>query len=294
MTGTLSQQLIAEPLHAIHSKAQSGSLVVRRENVTKTLRFEQGFLVDAQSSDPSEALGEMLLRMGRLSPDQLDAASKSGTSAEALSQALIAMNLVEPTQLAEFRVFHAQEIAYGLFNWVSGSFEFRSGSESAGKSNLKLALPGLIFEAVRRITNPETVHRGLKGTDRVIRLASQFESKVETVFLKPEEAFVLSRIESSARISEILQISPLGLETTQRTLYGFLATGIAEFVQESPGKRQSPIPATSRAYRSSSAPNFQPEPIDAQEEAGTEDMESAQSDVFLMLDKAKAKNYYDC
>jgi len=293
MTGTLSQQLIAEPLHAIHSKAQSGSLVVRRENVTKTLRFEQGFLVDAQSSDPSEALGEMLLRMGRLSPDQLDAASKSGTSAEALSQALIAMNLVEPTQLAEFRVFHAQEIAYGLFNWVSGSFEFRSGSESAGKSNLKLALPGLIFEAVRRITNPETVHRGLKGTDRVIRLASQFESKVETVFLKPEEAFVLSRIESSARISEILQISPLGLETTQRTLYGFLATGIAEFVQESPGKRQSPIPATSRAYRSSSAPNFQPEPIDAQEEAGTEDMESAQSDVFLMLDKAKAKNYYD-
>jgi len=292
MTGNLSQQLIAEALNAIQASAQSGSLVVRRENVTKTLRFEQGFLVDAQSSDPSEALGEMLLRMGRLSPDQLDAASKSGTSAEALSQALIAMNLVEPTQLAEFRVFHVQEIAYGLFNWVSGSFEFRSGNEPAGKSNLKLALPGLIFEAVRRITNPETVHRGLKGTDKVIRLASQFESKAETVFLKPEEAFVLSRIESSARISEILQISPLGLETTQKTLYGFLATGIAEFVQESTGKRQSPIPAASRAYRSSSAPSFQPEPIDAQE-AGTEDMESVQSDVFLMLAKAKTKNYYD-
>ncbi|HEU0005448.1 MAG TPA: DUF4388 domain-containing protein [Terriglobia bacterium] len=293
MTGTLSQQLIAEPLHAIHSNAQSGSLVVRRENVAKTLRFEQGFLVDAQSSDPSEAFGEMLLRMGRLSPDQLDAASKSGTSAEALSRTLAAMNLVEAEQLGEFRVFHVQEIAYSLFNWVSGSFEFRSGNEPASKSNLKLTLPGLIFEAIRRVTNPEIIHRGLKGTDKVIRLAAQLESKVGAVSLKPEEAFVLSRIESSARISEILQISPLGLETTQKTLYGFLATGIAEFVKEGPGKRESPIPAASRAYRSSSAPIFRPEPVDMQEEAETEDMESVQSDVFLMLDKAKTKNYYD-
>jgi len=293
MTGSLSQQLIAEPLHAIHSNAQSGSLVVRRENVTKTLRFEQGLLVDVDSSDPSEAFGEVLLRMGRLSPDQLDAASKSGTSAEALSRTLATMNLVEAAQLAEIRAFHVQEIAYSLFNWVSGSFEFRPGNDPAGKSTLKLALPGLIFEAVRRITNPEIVHRGLKGTDKVIRLASQFESRAAAVFLKPEEAFVLSRIESSARISEILQISPLGLETTQKALYGFLATGIVEFVQDSAGKREAPIPAASRAYRSSSAPGFQADLADVQEEGRPEDMESVQTDVLLMLDMTKAKNYYE-
>src|SRR5262245_11238984 len=110
MTGTLSQQLIAEPLQVIFSNCQSGSLVVRRENLNKTLRFEQGFLVDAESSDPAEAFGEMLLQMGRLSLDQLDAASKSGTSGEALCRALVGMNLFEADQLAEFRGFHVQEI----------------------------------------------------------------------------------------------------------------------------------------------------------------------------------------
>ena len=59
------------------------------------------------------------------------------------------MNLANADQLAEFRAFHVQEIAYSLFNWVSGSFEFRPGSDPAGGSNLKLALPGLIFEAIR-------------------------------------------------------------------------------------------------------------------------------------------------
>jgi hypothetical protein len=96
--------------------------------------------VDAQSSDPAEAFGEMLLRMGRLSPDQLDAASKAGSSSDALSQALVAMNLIEPSQLTEFRAFHVQEIAYSLFNWVSGSFEFSAGSGPAVKSNVKLPL----------------------------------------------------------------------------------------------------------------------------------------------------------
>src|SRR5262245_33053624 len=177
MTGNLSQQLIAEPLQAIHSGAQTGSLVLRQGSVTKTLRFEHGFLVDAQSTDPLEAFGEMLLRMGRVSPDQLDVASKSGASAEALSQTLVSMNLVESNQLTEFRAFHVQEIAYGLFNWVSGSFEFSSSSGQAGKSNVKLPLLPLIFEAVRRITNPEIIHRGLKGTDKVIRLTSEVESK---------------------------------------------------------------------------------------------------------------------
>jgi curved DNA-binding protein CbpA len=292
MTGNFSQQLVSEPLQAIHSTAQSGALIVRRENVSKTLQFEQGFLVDAQSSDSSESFGEMLLRMGRLSPDQLEAASKSGTSSESLSQALVAMGLVDARQLTEFRAFYVQEMAYSLFNWISGSFEFGSGRGPAGKSNVRLPLLPLIFEAVRRITNPEIIHRGLKGADKVIRLTSDLERKVEAVLLKPEEAFVLSRIESSARISEILQISPLGLETTQKTLYGFLATGIAEFAEEGKGKGEAPIPAASRAYRSSSAPSFSPE-IKVPEESETEDMESVQSDVLLMLDKAKTKNYYD-
>src|SRR5262245_46455543 len=186
MTGTLSQKLIAEPLQAIHSNRQTGSLVVHRQNLTKTLHFEHGFLVDVQSSDPVDCFGEMLLRIGRLSPDQLDAASKSGISDEDLSQALIAMNLFEADQLAEFRVFHVQEIVHGLFNWVSGSFEFKAGGDPRVKGSLKLALPELIFEAVRRVTNPEVIHRGLKGSDKVIRLVSQFESKVAGVFLKPE------------------------------------------------------------------------------------------------------------
>jgi tetratricopeptide (TPR) repeat protein len=232
--------------------------------------------------------------MGRLTPDQLEAASISGTSSQAVSRALVAANVMETGQLVEFLAYHVQEIAYSLFNWASGEFEFKAEAQpAAGAPAVKLALPSLIFEGVRRTTNMEVIHRGLKGPDTLIRLVPDFENKVAAVFLNPEEAFVLSRIESSARVSEILQISPLGLETTQRALYGFLATGIVEPVQESAGGRQTTIPAASRAYRSSSAPTFQAETAGPETDAEAEDTEPVRSDVFLMLDKAKTKNFYD-
>jgi len=231
--------------------------------------------------------------MGRLTPDQIEAASSAGVSSEAVSRALVAANVIEAGQLKEFLGYHVQEIVYSLFNWVSGEFEFRAESQPTSVPAVKLALPSLIFEGVRRITNMEVIHRGLKGSDTVIRLVPDFESKAASVFLKPEEAFVLSRIESSARISEILQISPLGLETTQRALYGFLATGIVEPVQGSASGRQATAPAASKAYRSGSAPEFPAETTGLQADAEAEDTESVRSDVFLMLDGAKTKNFYD-
>lgn len=293
MTGNLSGQLIPQVLRKIHSKSQSGDLSVQRGGTTKTLQFSHGQCIGGHSSDPSESLGELLLRMGKLSPEQLEAATQAvSSSAAALPEALSQMKLFEPQELLDFRTLHVQDIVYSLFNWTSGSYEFKPGRVSDTKG-LQLPLPSLIFEGIRRITNSEVVHKGLQGNDRIVRLAANFEAIAAEVFLKPDEAFILSRIESSARIAEILQLSPLGLEMTQKSLYSFLSVGIIEFMQDSRDKEATKTPAATRAYRASSAPTFQPGPAGGEEQLPQEDLESVRSDVFLMLDKAKSQNYYD-
>lgn len=293
MTGNLSEQLISEPLRSIHQELRSGTLLVQRQAMRKEFVFERGVCVEVRSNDPGDDFGEFLLRLGKISPDQLDAASKSAGSS-ALHLVLLGMNLFDPGELMEFRTLHAQEICYSVFNWTSGTFEFGPGSQASGaNSNLKLVLPNLIFEGIRRVTNPEVIHRGLKGPERLIRLAPQFETRAAELFLKPDEAFILSRIESSARISEVLQLSPLGLEMTQKALYGFLSTGIIEFVQQASERPASQPPAASRVYRSASAPVYQPSASNGNQDTANEDLEEARPDIFLMLDKARTKNYYD-
>jgi curved DNA-binding protein CbpA len=292
--GDLSEKGISEPLRTIHQNSQSGTLLVRRQGITKELVFDQGVCGDARSNDPAEGLGEFLLRIGKLSPDQLDAATQAGNTTSVLPATLLEMKLVAPSELADFRALHAQEIVYSLFNWNSGSFEFKPEKSSPnGTGSLHLTVPNLIFEGIRRLTNPDIIHRGLKGPDRLIRLAPQFEAKAAEIFLKPDEAFILSRIESSARISEVLQLSPLGLDMTQKMLYGFLATGIVEFVQQTTPPTAPQPPAASRVYRSTSAPTYQPAPGNDDPEIKEEDLATVRSDVFLMLDKAKTRNYYE-
>jgi curved DNA-binding protein CbpA len=294
MIGDLSEKGISEPLRAIHQSSQCGTLLVRRQGVTKELIFDQGVCGDARSNDPAEDLGEFLLHIGKLSPDQLDAATQAGKSSSVLLDALLEMKLVAPSELSDFRTLHAQEIVYGLFNWNSGSFEFKPGEyRPNGTASLHLTVPNLIFEGIRRLTNPDVIHRGLKGPDRLIRLAPQFEARAGEIFLRPDEAFILSRIESSARISEILQLSPLGLEMTQKILYGFLSVGIVEFVQPTTQQAMPSPPAASRAYRSTSAPSYRPVASNDDRETKEEDLTEVRSDVFLMLDKAKTRNYYE-
>ncbi len=291
MIGNLSEKLFAEILQDIHSKSRSGDLAIQRGATSKMLQFAHGKCTDAQSGDPNEAFGELLLGMGKLSVDQLEAASKSASSPSALPEVLLQMKFLEREELLELRTVSIQEISSSLFNWTSGSYEFKASSTPSDSSGLQLALPTLIFEGIRRLTNLEVIHKGLQGKDRVVRLAPGFEAKAAEVMLTPDEAFILSRIESSAQIAEILQLSPLGLEMTQKSLYAFLSVGIIEFVNESRDKKAA-TPAATRAYRSSSAPVFQPVEVHDEEEP-EEDLESVRSDVFPMLDRAKSQSYYD-
>ncbi len=294
MKGKLSDQLISEPLNTIYAKGQTGVLVVYRGTIEKKVFFEQGCCVLANSNVPEEDLGGLLIKIGKITPDQLEAAERKG-SKQLLGKFLVEANILMADELTDFLVLQSQEIIYPIFNWNSGEFEFQIGAVSLRDGQkLSLSVPNLIFEGIRRINNPEIVHKGLRGLDKLIRFCPHYESKVSEIFLKPDEAFVLSRVDASTRISEILQLSPLGLEVTQKILYGFLSTGIIEFV--SPVSDSPPVASTAtktRPYRPSPAPEFNLEIGSQSKEDPEDDMGTAKAEIFLMLDTAKNRNYYD-
>lgn len=295
MIGDITSTSVTEPLRAIYFKKLTGTLVVSNHAVVKELLFDKGLFAGALSTDPSEELGEWLVSIGKLSPAELDAAAVLDPSRQLLGQVLVEMQLINEAQIAEYQALQSQEIFCSILNWESGQFEFKEGNIFLDESQrLSLPIPNLIFHAIQRITSPEIIHRGLKGTDRLIRLSSGSEARVVEIDLKPEEAFILSRIDSSTSIAEIMQLSPLGLEKTERALYGFLSAGIIEFVTQDRSDSRNSFPPARGTYRST-----EPIPAPLSPEVGTESQLSTQqinevkSDVFLMLDAAKTKNYYE-
>ncbi len=296
MTSNLSEKEVAQVLMQIHRNSESGVLTVSHGPSMKHLQFSKGMLVGATSNNSKEAFGEMLLRMGKLSVDQVDAALKVARDPNQIASAIRQLEFIGSGDLLNFQALHAQELALGLFNWTAGEFEFKPAESTTRlASDFQISIPNLVFEGIRRITHSEIVHRALGRPNRIVRLADDFEAKAAALSLSPNEGFILSRIDSSAIISEIIQISPLGIEVTQKSLYGLLAVGIIEFVvdtrDESVSKvRQTVARGDYHGVSSVSQPHGDSE---NDEPVLDRDLESARSDVLTMLDNVKTQNNYE-
>ncbi len=297
MSGDFSQVLPAELLGSIHSRQQSGTLVLRRDRVERQLLFDNGSLIFASSTAEQDDFGELLIRIGRISPPQLDQARRLSKPGTYLAQTLLEMKLFENNPLKEFVELQVREILYPVLEWTAGEHNFKSGPVTVDdRFRLKLSLPPLIFEGIRRINNLEAVYRGLKGNDTLIRLSDQYEAKASEAGLDSEEAFILSRVEACSRISEVLQISPLGLEKTQKTLYALVATGIVELRTEKPKTSTPTGTGVSQAYRTFHSESVSPKAAvqeQSEKAASQRELEALKLEIFSMLDSLRSKNYYD-
>src|SRR5215831_14141844 len=127
LRGNLGERLFPEILRHIALGSESGTLAVHRDLIQKKISFDQGSIVSATSNAPEEDFGELLIKIGRLSPNQLDEVLGSRDPNQPLSQVLVTKGLLEEVQAREFLELHVQELIYPLFDWNSGEFEFISG-----------------------------------------------------------------------------------------------------------------------------------------------------------------------
>jgi curved DNA-binding protein CbpA len=294
--GSLVQHLLTDILLPVITEPRSGLLTLQRTAIEKKLYIEKGTLVLAQSNDSNDDFGELLVRIGQLSPTRLTEAVQSTPSGELLGRTLIKMGILSEDSVRQFLELQAQEIFYPLFEWTSGEFSFVDSTSSMPQDfRLNLPLPCLIFEGIRRITNMEIIHRALRGTDTRIRLSRQYEEKASGLMLSSEEAFILSRVESCTRISEILQISPLGLEMTQKTLSAFAATGVVELRGDE--EKSQPSTAVSQAFRTYHAESTPAGPESKEPAASRVSDDSGlralREDIMATLKNTKSQNYYE-
>ncbi|MEW5976976.1 MAG: DUF4388 domain-containing protein [Acidobacteriota bacterium] len=297
-SGQLKQIPFGEVLRAFLAAPSPGCFVVRNHSGEKQVFLEPDLLAYATSSFPEDGLGQVLQRTGRLTLDQLR--ELEGLGGREQIQLLIEKGILQTDELRESLHAQIQQVFFSLFEWSSGEFQFLSqNAASAGHPDLSLPLRSLVFEGIRRLQNKEILHRGLRGEATRITLATDFEALVAGLALTPDEGFILSRVESGSTISEILQISPLGIEPTQRALYGFICTGILQFVeaqksQVSPASGQGVMQSNESAPLHNRRPSVPSQPDLTYDAPPVQDeLEAMRGEISEMLERSKSQNYYD-
>jgi tetratricopeptide (TPR) repeat protein len=219
---------VVQSFRDLYLSKRTGILVCEGEDLRRALNFRSGFVVGARSSRVEDRLGELLIRKGRITKQQFEDASHFIKSGWKLGEILVELNLLEKDEIEQFVRIQLLEIACSVLIEPPRKITFSPLAEVDSFVSTPVSVADIIVEAARSTPDIENLEESLRAEERPLGFSANSLLRFQDINLKPEEAYILSRIDGNETVQGILSLSPTSDEQTIRALIGLLHAGIIE------------------------------------------------------------------
>jgi hypothetical protein len=236
LVGNLRDFGLSEFLYLVDRGYKTGRLTLQKPGDRAELYFQNGKLVYATHFNQDERIGDILVRMGRLTREQCAAALRIQHTQEPnkpLGAILVQRGMVTIEEIHKCVRLQIEEITYGLFGWNEGDFRFEPDVAPPPESVIiPLSIENIIMEGTRRIDEWTRIKDRIPNLDVVVRFSDQPHEKAKGVNLTPDEWRVFARINGVHSIRQIAQQTSLGEFDVARIIYGFLSAGLVVLTKQ--------------------------------------------------------------
>ncbi len=236
LVGNLRDFGLSEFLYLVDRGYKTGRLTLQRPGDRAELYFQNGKLVYATHFNQDERIGDILVRMGRLTREQCAQALRIQHTQEPnkpLGAILVQRGMVTLEEIHKCVRLQIEEITYGLFGWTEGDFRFEPDVAPPPESVIiPLSIENIIMEGTRRIDEWARIKDRIPNLDVVVRFSDQPHEKAKGVNLTPDEWRVFARINGVSSIRQIAQQTALGDFEVARIIYGFLSAGLVVLTKQ--------------------------------------------------------------
>ncbi len=196
----------------------------------KSLHFNKGELVFANSSATEDRLGEVLVRLGQLNQRQLEAVSIKFPGNMKIGRFLVQQELISPQALWEGIRQQVREIFFGFLEADQGVFFLLDARPSASEElNLSLTTHSLLLEGVQRKDELAHFRKRIPSDEAVLRKRHPLPTKELTA----NERRLLNLVDGKQDISQLSRLSQLERFVTLKTLFHLMQTGFVEICEAS-------------------------------------------------------------
>ena len=244
MNGELSEQPLAELIREISLKSLSGRLRLEHDRVQVVAYFETGNFAYAASNLRTLRLREYLRKGELVSQADLAQFNERVPDFELLKQ-LREKNLLSPTGAEQVQTFQVSDVLRLALSWTDGAWEFDAKSRLGEQLKLEIDVRALVLEASRRFPAAFVSSRFIDPAEVITPLAEPLVNDN----LLPAEAFLLSRLDRSMALSELLASTGLGEEETLRLVYSLALAGAIQrehWKTGFSGQQSAPRPAPAK------------------------------------------------
>jgi hypothetical protein len=232
-TGNLKTVSLPDIFQLIFSTKKTGVLYVVRGDEKKEIFFRSGFTIYATSSSERDLFGNILLKQGRISKQELDKVLKEKKEGKKIGATLVERGLFTRDEILDCLRMQIEEIIYGLFGWKDGDFKFVEGKTPPPETiQTELNPMNIIMEGTRRIDEWEELKKILPPDNAIIELEKNPVLKTEQIRLTRNEILVMAQIGSGKKMISLIKESSLDQFLTSKALANILQVGLIKVGKE--------------------------------------------------------------
>ena len=232
--GSIEEAGLPDVLQLLALGRKTGCLVV----IDGTMMQGQIFLDDgrvsyATVSNRPDRLGDMLLKSGRITRQQLDqaVAEQTRSSGHQIGRILVDAGSIDRAELEQFIRFQVEEAVYFLFTWKQGTFSFTSDRLPPHQSLLvPLDTESLLLEGARRVDEWSLIQKKIPSLDLVYRRSRETLGPAAEG-LTEEQKRILPMLDGTLDVNGLVETTGMAEFDVGKALYGLVTAGLAQLVE---------------------------------------------------------------
>lgn len=238
--GSLVQFNVADLAAELHLAGRTGILRLSQAGIKKSIYFKSGRIVFVHSSVKHERLGEVLLRLGKITEEEFAQVSVDLEEGRRLGQALLQKGFLSASEINSGVSYQLQQILFSVFNWDSGDYEFVDRERPVFEDIMvEVSTPALIIDGIRNITNLLVLERGIGHNEDAVLMPGSDGRRLARTNMDFSEETILAGVDGKTTIRQLRSITRLQPHEFGRALYCLLISGMVH-LQGSPKREVIP------------------------------------------------------
>lgn len=240
--GSLADVGLADICQLLTLGRKTGCLAMTDRSNFGYIYLEQGTVIHATVLDRPDRLGDVLVRNGAITGEDLTAAIEEQTRQQGkrLGELLVELGSLTEEELNRWISLQTEEAVYHLFTWDTGSFHFNP-DEMPDEEVLRVALSAdaLLMEGARRVDEWSLIEKKITSMDLIFSLERD-PSEAEGVELNPAQEKIIPLLDGERTVNDLVTESGLVEFETAKALYELAQAGFVREVGERTAAGQKP------------------------------------------------------
>jgi hypothetical protein len=227
LRGNIKDFGIAEVFQLIGQQRKTGMLEFSGSEEQVQLVVDRGAIVSAaaRGARPHEALGEMLVRCGLLTPGRVEELHREcSASAHPLGRLAVGRGWLREQELEAIEDLLTRETIFRILRWESGSFDFRSQEVEHGRPfETLLGAEQILMDGLRMVDEWQSFAELVPSEDLIFQKSGRFDdfraaARVESPAQLEAARRVYDLVDGRLAVRRIIDLSLLGTFDATRIL----------------------------------------------------------------------------